>query len=191
MGLEDELKISGPEEDAERSIQQTPAATEESTPSDYRETDSDREDSSDSELDIENQLRPDSSPPPPQTTNVPQPASTRVLRDRSQIKPPIRYGFHHYYEPNTFESAIRCFDSKYWKEAIEKEVNSIENHDVWENYEDEPPNPLNTTWVFKIKDNTHGDPLKFKSRLCVQGFNQIHGTDYDETYAPTGKVSTL
>ncbi|KNZ57546.1 polyprotein [Puccinia sorghi] len=24
------------------------------------------------------------------------------------IKPPIRYGFHHYYEPNTFESAIRC-----------------------------------------------------------------------------------
>lgn len=47
------------------------------------------------------------------------------------------------------------------------------------------------TWVFKIKDNTHGDNLKFKGRICVQGFNQIHGTDYEETYAPNGKVPTL
>lgn len=60
-----------------------------------------------------------------------------------------------------------------------------------ENYSEEPPNPLNTTWVFRIKDNTHGDPLKFKGCLCVQGFNQIHGTDYEETYAPTGKIPTL
>ncbi|KNZ45050.1 hypothetical protein VP01_853g9 [Puccinia sorghi] len=29
--------------------------------------------------------------------------STRVLRDRSTLKPPVRFGFHHYYEPNTFE----------------------------------------------------------------------------------------
>jgi hypothetical protein len=76
-----------------------------------------------------------------------------------------------------FESAIRCSDSKFWKEAIEKDINSIENHQVWEDYAKEPPNPLNITWVFKIKDNTHGDPLKFKLKLCVQGFNQIHGTD--------------
>ncbi|KNZ58094.1 hypothetical protein VP01_199g1 [Puccinia sorghi] len=81
--------------------------------------------------------------------------TSRTLRDRSLLKPPTRYGFHHYYEPNTFESAIRCTNAKYWKEAIEKEINSIENQEVWESYAEEPPNPLNTTWVFKIKDNTH------------------------------------
>jgi pyrrolidone-carboxylate peptidase len=27
--------------------------------------------------------------------------------------------------------------------------------------------------------------------LCVQGFKQIHSTDFDETYTPTGKISTL
>ncbi|KNZ45042.1 reverse transcriptase [Puccinia sorghi] len=59
--------------------------------------------------------------------------STRVLRDRSTLKPPVQFGFHHYYEPNTFESAIRCADEKFWKEAIEKEVLSIENHKVWFN----------------------------------------------------------
>ncbi|PLW49958.1 hypothetical protein PCASD_01261 [Puccinia coronata f. sp. avenae] len=41
---------------------------------------------------------------------VPQPKqvepTTRSLRDCSQIKPPERFGFHHYYEPITFESAI-------------------------------------------------------------------------------------
>ncbi|KNZ48740.1 uncharacterized protein VP01_5449g1 [Puccinia sorghi] len=51
-------------------------------------------------------------------------------------------------------------------EAIEKEAILIENHQVWENYEEEPPNPLNITWVFKIKDNTPRDPLKLKSCLC-------------------------
>jgi hypothetical protein len=62
---------------------------------------------------------------------------------------------------------------------------------VWENYYDDPPNPLNTTWVFRIKDNCHSDPIKYKGRLCVQGFDQIHGIDYEETFAPTGKLSTL
>ncbi|KNZ45873.1 hypothetical protein VP01_7732g1 [Puccinia sorghi] len=66
-------------------------------------------------------------------------------------------------------------------------MSTLEKHKVWENHWEEPPNLLNTTWVFKITDNTHGNPSKFKGRLCVQGFNP----DYLEIYAPTGKVSTL
>lgn len=42
-----------------------------------------------------------------------------------------------------------------------------------------------------MKDNSHSKPIKFKSRLCVLGFNQIPGTDCDETYAPTSKIETL
>ncbi|KNZ48935.1 hypothetical protein VP01_5314g1, partial [Puccinia sorghi] len=76
-----------------------------------------------------------------------------------------------------FNPAQLCHDSKYWKQAIEKQLNSIESHNVWDNWTEEPPNPLNTTWVFKIKGNMHCELLKFKGRLCVQGFNQIYGTD--------------
>ncbi|PLW06367.1 hypothetical protein PCASD_22256 [Puccinia coronata f. sp. avenae] len=115
----------------------------------------------------------------------------QTLQDRSQIKSPVCYGFHHHYKPNTFVLAIRCVDHKHWCEAIAKEVQSIESHGVWENYYNNPPNPLDTTWVFRIKDNCHGKPIKYKGRLCVQSFDQIHGIDYNEKFAPTGKVSTL
>ena len=121
----------------------------------------------------------------------PNPQSTRTLRDRSTLKPPDRFGFHHYYEPNTFEKAYQCDDRGNWDLAVKKELQSIEDHNVWENHWEQPPNPLNTTWIFKIKDNCHGGPLKFKARLCVQGFNQIEGLDFDNTFAPTGKAATL
>ncbi|KNZ63499.1 hypothetical protein VP01_1135g2 [Puccinia sorghi] len=66
--------------------------------------------SGDEAANIENQLLQQDPTLPEPTTSSP----TRTLRDRSLLKPPVRYGFHHYYEPNTFESAIRCSDNKYW-----------------------------------------------------------------------------
>lgn len=118
-------------------------------------------------------------------------SESRTLRDRTTLKPPVRYGFHHFYEPTSFENAIKCEDRRYWSEAMDKELNSIESHQVWEDYYETPANPLKTTWIFKIKDSCHNAHLKYKARLCVQGFNQIEGLNFDQTYAPTGKAATL
>lgn len=75
---------------------------------------------------------------------------------------------------------------------METELNAIESFDVWKDYEGtEPENPLWTTWIYRLKENCHGNPVKFKARLCVQGFSQIEGIDYFETFAPTGKPSSL
>ncbi|KNZ63749.1 hypothetical protein VP01_11063g1, partial [Puccinia sorghi] len=57
--------------------------------------------SNDSDEEIQNNLvdqNPSSSPEPP---------PTRKLQDRSTLRPPERYGFHHYYKPRTIESALR------------------------------------------------------------------------------------
>ncbi|KNZ60951.1 hypothetical protein VP01_1477g3 [Puccinia sorghi] len=111
-------------EDYPRSQELVPPAIESTPANNHRENNPDRDDSAESDEnssdesnhEIEQQLtQPTSTPTPP----VQQ--TSRILRDRSLIKPPTRYGFHHYYEPNTFESAIRCNDAKYWKQAIEKE----------------------------------------------------------------------
>lgn len=75
---------------------------------------------------------------------------------------------------------------------MDAELSSIEEMDFWEDYDGpEPSNPLNTTWVYRLKDNCHGDPLIYKSRLCVQGFDQIYGLDYQDTFSPTGKAASL
>lgn len=180
------LDIEEPEEPSITEVNQETQPTEKESEEPLNSEVSDRgenyetpnEQQSDSTEEVEQQL-------------VPQIESTRKLRDRSSIKPPERYGFHHYYEPRTIESALRCCESNFWADSIDAELDSIERHEVWDNHYEEPPNPLDTTWVFKIKDNSHGEPIKFKSRLCVQGFNQIQGTDFEETYAPTGKAATL
>ena len=33
--------------------------------------------------------------------------------------------------------------------------------------------------------------IKYKARLCAQGFSQIPGQDYNETYAPTGRLTSM
>ncbi|KNZ64331.1 hypothetical protein VP01_10407g1 [Puccinia sorghi] len=56
----------------------------------------------------------------------------------------------------------------------------------------EPPNKfLNTTWFFWTKPTTMSSPEKGKARLCIQGFLQTYGKDFFETFAPTGKFSSL
>lgn len=63
--------------------------------------------------------------------------------------------------------------------------------DVWEEYYKNLDNILNMMWVFKVKENCHGEPVKYKACLCIQGFNQVLGIDYNETWAPTGKIGSL
>ncbi|KNZ45469.1 hypothetical protein VP01_8082g2, partial [Puccinia sorghi] len=49
-------------------------------------------------------------------------------------------------------------------------------------------NRLNCTWVFKIKKDQLNVPIKYKEKLCLEGFQKLKGTDYGITYAPTGKL---
>ena len=47
---------------------------------------------------------------------------------------------------------------------------------------------IESRWGFKIKDVTIEI---FKSRFVAQGFPQVFGSDYDETFAPIAKLCTL
>ncbi|MBW0495113.1 hypothetical protein O181_034828 [Austropuccinia psidii MF-1] len=75
--------------------------------------------------------------------------------------------------PQTFNSALKSPASNMWREAIQKELRSMEELKVQE-----------------TKD-THGDILEHKARLCAQGFTQTQGVDYDKTYAPSGRFNSL
>jgi hypothetical protein len=46
-------------------------------------------------------------------------------------------------------------------------------------------------WVFTVKKTPEGKVEKYKARLAAKGYNQTYGIDYDETFAPIAKVSTV
>lgn len=77
-----------------------------------------------------------------------------------------------------------------WKSAMCKEYQALVKNNVWR-LVDKPKNKniIPCKWVFTLKD-TPGERL-YKARLVAKGFSQIHGIDYDETYSPVVRYSTI
>ena len=45
--------------------------------------------------------------------------------------------------------------------------------------------------MFKVKYGESGKIDRFKCRVVAQGFSQIPGTDYSETFAPVARFGTI
>jgi hypothetical protein len=51
-------------------------------------------------------------------------------------------------------------------------------------------NIVGSKWVFKLKWMETGEVEKYKVRLVVQGYMQVPGIDYFDTFAPVAKMSS-
>jgi hypothetical protein len=93
--------------------------------------------------------------------------------------------------PKTFEEALTCKYACYWKKAIEDELDSITDMDVYTETALPPKkNALTSRWVFTWKVND-GKVVKAKARLVVRGFEQREGVDYSLLFAPTVSQVTI
>lgn len=86
----------------------------------------------------------------------------------------------------TLRQALTSPEVHEWRKAMLEELDSIRSMGVY----DEVKRPTNvhvlgSKWVLRIKRNEKGQVSRYKARFVVQGYNQRHGIDYDETYAPT------
>ena len=46
-------------------------------------------------------------------------------------------------------------------------------------------------WVYKIKTRSDGTIDRYKARLVARGFTQDYGIDYEETFAPVARLSSV
>ena len=100
-----------------------------------------------------------------------------------------------YSTPNTYSQATTtgsAADKERWEKSIHKELSGLENCNCWE-LANLPPNrkAIGAKWVFKVKQTATGEVDKFKARCVAKGYSQVHGVDFDETYAPVCKSTSV
>ena len=100
-----------------------------------------------------------------------------------------------YVEPASWKEAQTYPDKQLWIDATWREINSIIEKKVlqlldWSEIP-EMANIITSRVLYKLKRKADGSRDIEKARLILQGFLQIHGLDYFDTFAPVSQVLTV
>lgn len=91
--------------------------------------------------------------------------------------------------PKTYRSALH---DPNWTAAMHSEFEAFLHNDTW----DLVPRPAHSNvvsgkWIFRHKFHVYGSLARYKARWVCRGYSQQPGIDYDETFSPVVKPSTI
>ncbi|GJR05694.1 ribonuclease H-like domain-containing protein [Tanacetum coccineum] len=92
-------------------------------------------------------------------------------------------------KPTCYEEAI--LDSN-WIDAMNSEIEALNENHTWI-ITDLPlgRKAIGNKWIYKIKYKSSGDIDRYKARLVVKGCSKKEGVDFNETFSPIVKMSTV
>ncbi|KAK1612536.1 hypothetical protein QYE76_036209 [Lolium multiflorum] len=92
-------------------------------------------------------------------------------------------------EPRTYQAAMSI---PHWREAMEQEYQALLRNETW-TLVSAPPrvNIIDSKWVFKVKNHSDGSIERYKACLVARGFRQRFGLDYEDTFSPVVKPTTI
>ncbi|WVZ63794.1 LOW QUALITY PROTEIN: hypothetical protein U9M48_013399, partial [Paspalum notatum var. saurae] len=91
-------------------------------------------------------------------------------------------------QPLRVEQALEDLD---WVMAMQEELKNFTRNEVWSLVERPNQNMIGTKWVFPNKQDEHSVVTRNKARLVAQGFTQVEGLDFGETYAPVARLESI
>ena len=128
--------------------------------------------------------------PPPLSQNS-QPTHHMTTRAKASIFKPKAYSLtvSPYLIPR---SALEAILISIWKAAMLAEFLALLRNRTWI-LTTLPPgkNLIGCTWIFKLKMHVSGAIARHKARLVAQGFSQQPGFDFNETFSPVVKPTTI
>ena len=93
------------------------------------------------------------------------------------------------FEPKRVEEALQ---DENWVEFMHEKLNQFVRNDVWEL----APRPegfhvIDTKWIFKNTTDEDGEIIQNKSQLVAQGYTQVEGVDFDESFTPVARLESI
>jgi hypothetical protein len=92
-------------------------------------------------------------------------------------------------EPSSVRAALEILA---WKAAMDAKFSALQRNQTWRLVPARSGlNVIDSRWVYKVKWKPDGSVDRFKARLMAKGFKQHHSVDYDDTYSPMIKSTTI
>ncbi|CAI7877470.1 unnamed protein product [Closterium sp. NIES-53] len=94
----------------------------------------------------------------------------------------------------TVQQALGGEHKEKWREAMDKELKALQERNTWKVVPigmARNKTILTGKWAFRVKTKADGTIENFKARWVVRGFDQEHGRDFTETFAPVSRHTSL
>ena len=95
-------------------------------------------------------------------------------------------------KPQTIKEVYKRPDKLQWEEAMKEEMEKLIRRGPWRIIpKPEGVNIVGSKWVFQLKKDANGNFTSHWARLVTQGFTQVHGIDFDDTFAPIVRMVSI
>ena len=93
-------------------------------------------------------------------------------------------------DPLTYKAAMASKNKDQWIKAMQEEWEALEKMNTFEHVRELPNGRkvIKCRWVYRRKSHPK---IRYKARLIINGFMQLYGIDYQETFAPVTKIATI